>query len=655
MPQTKTAPYGSWKSPITSELIVSKSIRLGAAFGVGEAVYWSEARPLEGGRNVLVRQGADGKVTDITPPGFNLRSTVHEYGGRCVVVDDDKVYFSNFADQRIYIQVLDPSGQGVGAPRALTPESAWRYADPLVHSLTGRLICVREDHTDPQRECLNSLVSINLQDGADQVVLAQGHDFYASPRLSPDGKALAWLTWDHPNMPWDGSQLWVAEFQADGSLGPVRLVAGGQEESIFQPEWSPDGRLYFVSDRSGWWNLYRCSPAGGEVCPQAEALYPMDAEFGLPLWNFGMKSYDFVSAESIICLYTRNGESVLAILDLRTRQLEPIPTPYSEFSSPSVSHGRLLLNAGSPTRPSCIVSLDLETHTFQILRCSSDLQVEAGYLSIPQMIEFPTENGLNAFGYYYPPQNRDFAALEGELPPLLVLSHGGPTGSTSRTLSLTIQYWTSRGFAVLDVNYGGSTGYGREYRQRLNGNWGVVDVDDCCNGARFLAAQGLVDGERLAIRGGSAGGYTTLAALTFRQVFKAGASHYGIGDLETLAADTHKFESRYLDRLVGPYPGRKDLYVQRSPIHFVERIACPLILFQGLEDKVVPPSQSQAMFDAVKARGLPVAYITYAGEQHGFRKAENIKHSLDSELYFYGKVFGFELADDVQPVEIENI
>jgi len=643
-----TASYGSWKSPITSELIVSKNISLGGAFTAGDDVFWTESRPAEKGRNVLVRRTPDGYTSDVTPPGFNVRSTVHEYGGRCLVIHEGKVYFSNFADQRLYVQILGRPGGPAPEALPLTPEIAWRYADPVVDHARGRLICVREDHTQPG-EAVNCLVGISLQDGAQQKILASGYNFYSTPRLSPDGTHLAWLSWNHPNMPWDGSELWLAPILADGSLGEAQLVAGGLEESIFQPEWSPDGVLYFVSDRSGWWNLYRW------VDGKSEALCPMEAEFGGPQWSFGAATYGFASAGKMICSYEQNGETHLADLDLSTLVLAPFDLPYTDIYRPFVSGQKVYFTGGSSVQSFCVVCLDLATNQTEVLRRSSDLVINTGYLSIPELLEFPTENSLTAYGYYYAPKNQDYAPPAGELPPLLVLSHGGPTGATSAGFSLGIQYWTSRGFAILDVNYGGSTGYGRLYRQRLNGNWGVVDVDDCCNGALYLARQGKVDPQRLAIRGGSAGGYTTLCALALRQVFKAGASHFGIGDLTTFVYDTHKFESRYLDRLVGPYPERKDLYYERSAINYVDQISCPLILFQGLEDKVVPPSQSQAMFDAVKAKGLPVAYLAFEGEQHGFRKAENIQRALDAELYFYGKVFGFELAEPVEPVQIENL
>ncbi len=547
-----TAPYGSWKSPITSELIVSKNISLGGAFTAGDDVFWTESRPAEGGRNVLVRRTPDGNTSDVTPPGFNVRSTVHEYGGRCLVIHDGKVYFSNFADQRLYVQVLGEAGQTAPKALPLTPEIAWRYADPVVDARRRRLVCVREDHTQ-SGEAVNCLVGISLQDGAKQKILASGYNFYSTPRISPDGTHLAWLSWRHPNMPWDGSELWLAPFLADGGLGEARLVAGSLEELIFQPEWSPDSTLYFVSDRSGWWNLYRW------VDGISEALCPMEAEFGAPQWGFGAATYGFASAGKMICSYEQNGESHLASLDLSTLVLAPFKLLYTEIYRPFVSGQKVYFTGGSSVQSFCIVELDLATKQTEVLRRSSDLVIDIGYLSIPELLEFPTENGLTAYGYYYAPKNQDYAPPAGELAPLLVLSHGGPTGATSAGFSLGIQYWTSRGFAILDVNYGGSTGYGRLYRQRLNGNWGVVDVDDCCNGALYLAHQGKVDPQRLAIRGGSAGGYTTLCALALRKVFNAGASHYGIGDLTTFVYDTHKFEfalpgpfGRALPRAQGP-------------------------------------------------------------------------------------------------------
>jgi len=641
------ASYGAWKSPLTSDLIVSQSISLDGGMFDGDDVYWLEGRPAEAGRNVIVRYRADGTTLDVNPAPFNARTRVHEYGGGAVLVDHGVVIFSHFADQRLY-RVMPG-----GVPEALTPATPWRYADGVVDHAHHRLICVREDHTEAaltaHGEAVNTIAAIALDGSQAQHVLVSGNDFYATPRLSPDGHTLTWLTWRHPNMPWDGTELWSAEVQADGSLANATLVAGGENESIFQPTWSPDGQLYFVSDRNGWWNLYRLD--GGK----AELLIEMEAEFGAPQWTFGISTYAFESAERIICTYTQDGIDSLASLDTQRKTLTPLDTSYTDIGGVQAVPGKVLFRGASPTCAASLVLLDLATGQQMVLKRANAVEIDPGYLSIPQSIEFPTGGGLTAHAIFYPPQNQDYIAPAGEKPPLLVLSHGGPTGAASSALNLGLQYWTSRGFAVLDVNYGGSTGYGRAYRERLNGQWGIVDVDDCVNGARYLAGQGLVDPHRLAIRGGSAGGYTTLCALTFRDVFQAGASHYGVSDLEGLATDTHKFESRYLERLVGPYPQRRDLYIARSPIHHVANLNCPVIFFQGLEDKVVPPSQTETMVAALRAKGIPVAYLSFAGEQHGFRRAENIKRALDAELYFYGRIFGFALAEPVEPVEIENL
>ncbi|MBE9187774.1 S9 family peptidase [Microcoleus sp. LEGE 07076] len=641
------SPYGSWKSPITSDLIVSGTVGLGQIAIDGDDIYWVEGRPSEAGRSVIVRRTPDGKITDVTPPPFNVRTRVHEYGGAAFAVSGGVVYFSHFADQRIYCQRLD------SPPEPLTPTAKCCYADAIFDKPRNRLICVREDNSG-EGESANTIVSINFDNGEDIQILTQGNDFYASPRLSPDGSQLSWICWNHPNMPWDGTELWVAEINPDGSLEGKQLVAGGVDESIFQPEWSPDGVLYFVSDKSNWWNFYRTVNSRQEK-PEIEPLCEMAAEFGLPQWVFGMSTYAVVSENKIICTYTQQGKWYLANLDLASKQLTNIETGYTNISSVKARGETVVFLAGSPTESTAIVQLNVATSQWGILRKSSDLSIESGYLSVPEPLEFPTENGLTAFGFFYPPKNQDFAAPAGEKPPLVVKSHGGPTAATSSSMNLKIQYWTSRGFAVLDVNYGGSTGYGREYRRRLQNSWGIVDVDDCANGAKYLAEKNLVDGEKMAIAGGSAGGYTTLCALTFRDVFQAGASYYGVSDLEALATDTHKFESRYLDGLIGAYPERKDLYVERSPIHSAERLSCPIIFFQGLEDKVVPPNQAEMMVEILKAKGLPVAYVAYEGEQHGFRRAENIKRTLDGEFYFYSRVFKFELAEPVEEVPIYNL
>jgi dipeptidyl aminopeptidase/acylaminoacyl peptidase len=641
---TVTAPHGTWKSPITAELIAMGDRRLDQVSLDGDDVYWVESRPADGGRNVLMRcRGGD--MIDVLQSPYDVRTRVHEYGGGSYVVDAGVVFFANFADQRLY-RLAD-----TGEPVPITPESAakLRYADAVVDVSRGRLICVREDHTGPG-EAVNTIASVECTgDDAGGQVLVSGGDFYSTPRLNPDGTQLAWLAWNHPNMPWDGTELWLADVAADGSLVNHRRVAGGDRESIVQPEWAPDGVLHFSSDRTGWWNLYRLTD------DRIEALYPMNAEFAGPQWTFGQSSYTFVGPSSIACVLVHEGMSRLAELNTQTHELHDIRASYSAIRNVRGHSGGVTFIAGSPTEFSAVVQWDPDGGTFTTLRKSSELVMDLGYISVAQPIKFPTEDGLASRAFFYPPTNQDYTAPAGERPPLIVMSHGGPTAAVSDALSLPIQYWTGRGFAVLDVNYGGSTGYGRAYRERLTGQWGIVDVDDCVNGARYLVEQDLVDGDRMAIVGGSAGGYTTLCALTFRDVFKAGASYFGVSDAEALAKDTHKFESRYLDKLIGPYPDRRDLYVERSPIHFTDRISVPLILLQGLDDPVVPPNQSEAMFVAVRDKGLPAAYVTFEGEQHGFRKAENIQRALEAELYFYSKVFGFEVADEITKVSIENL
>jgi dipeptidyl aminopeptidase/acylaminoacyl peptidase len=626
-------------------LIVEGSVGLGQPTFDGEDIYWLEMRPKEGGRNVVVKRSAGGVNTDITPPPFNARTRVHEYGGGDYLVTNGIIYFSNFSDQRLYRQ------DGLSVPEPLTAAGEMRYADGCMDQPRGRIICVREDHTREGEEAVSSIVAVNLQSSDDHgSVLVEGNDFYSSPRLSPDGSQLAWLTWNHPNMPWDGCELWVGDFNEDGTLSSTRWVAGGAAESIFQPEWSPDGVLYFASDRSGWWNLERITAEGG-----IERVFHAKAELGMPQWVFGMSSYAFASPELIVCSHIEQGVSTLATGDTRSGKLTQIDCPFTDVQYLRASNKAAVFRAGSPTDVATITKLDLEAGQFETLRRSNDLEVYPRYFSVPRAIEFPTEGGLTAHGFFYPPQNPDYRAPENEKPPLIVKSHGGPTAAASTALSLSVQFWTSRGFAVLDVNYGGSTGYGRQYRERLNKKWGLVDVDDCVNGARYLADRGEVDGERLIITGGSAGGYTTLCALTFRNAFKAGASHFGISDTETMARDTHKYESQYLTGLLGPYPERKDIYYERSPINYPERLSCPVIFFQGLEDKVVPPDQAEKMVDAIRAKGIPVSYVAFPGEQHGFRQAKNIKRALDSELYFYSRVFRFQLAEPVEPVEIENL
>jgi len=648
VPEPKIAPYGSWSSPITSDLIVASTIGLGEILLDGKDVYWLESRPQEGGRSVVVRRAPDGGIADITPPlptrgeaVFSVRTRVHEYGGGGYLVSGGVVYFCNDRDQRLYRQ--EPGA----APVAITPDPArargLRYADGVMDAARGRMIWVREDHTTAAPEPVNTLVEIPLDPARPQRVLQSGRDFYAASRLSPDGRRLAWLEWNHPNMPWIGCELWVGEVATDGSVGGKRLVAGGDDESLFQPEWSPDGALYFVSDRAQpslggrWWNLFRVHGDALDETAPIEAVYPLAAEFGRPQWQFRMSTFAFASAGQLICSYVQNGIHRMAGVDLGTLQTSPIATQYEDISSVRASAGRVYFRGGSPAGPPAVVELDLASGREKTLKLSTTRDVEAcrGYLSVPEPVTFDTDKGLQAYGLFYAPQNTDFAAPSGELPPLIVHCHGGPTAAASPTLSWGTQYWTSRGFAILDVNYGGSTGYGREYRLRLQGNWGIVDVADCVNGARYLAQTRRADPERWAISGASAGGFTTLAALTFRNEFKTGASYYGVSDLEALAKDTHKFELRYLDGLIGPYPELKDLYVARSPLHSARLLSVPVAFFQGVEDTVVPPQQAEEMVEVLRRRRIPSLYLLFDGEQHGFRRAENIKRALDAELYFY--------------------
>jgi dipeptidyl aminopeptidase/acylaminoacyl peptidase len=642
-----SSPYGSWKSPITAASIAEGAVRLAQPEPTAEAVYWIESRPTEGGRYAIVRRTSDGETSDAIPASFNARTRVHEYGGGSYLVDGATVFFSNFDDQRVYRQ--DPSG----APRPITPEpdapGALRYADGRLTPDRRTIVCVRESHEGG--EVVNELVAFPSDGSAPPAVLASGHDFYSFPRISPEGRILAWTSWDHPRMPWDGSELWLAEFGDDGTLVEPKLIAGGPEESIFQPEWSPEGVLHFVSDRSGWWNLYRREDE------LDEPLAAIEADFGAPQWMFGLASYAFLADGRIACAYTSDGLERLGLLRPGSDAIEQVETAYVPSGLPSLRsrESRVTFVGASPTQASAVVTLDLADGTLEVLARSMEREIDPPYISVPRALEFPTDGGVSAHALFYPPANPDFTAPTVERPPLLVISHGGPTAQTETSLDPEIQFWTSRGFAVVDVNYGGSTGYGRAYRERLRGKWGEVDTIDCLNAARELARSGEADGERLAIRGGSAGGYTTLCALAFHDLFAAGASYYGVADAELLAKDTHKFESRYLDGLIGPYPEAVSLYRARSPIYAADHISCPVILFQGLEDEVVPPSQAEQMVAALERNGIPYAYLAFEGEQHGFRRAETIRRTLESELYFYSRILHFDPAEPLQPVEIHNL
>jgi dipeptidyl aminopeptidase/acylaminoacyl peptidase len=758
------APYGSWRSPITASRIAEGAVSLGWPQAVGAALYWVEMRPRESGRYVVVRRAPDGTVTDVTPASVNARTLVHEYGGGMYEAfataaaagaggaaegdasGDESVVFSAFDDQRLYRQDLEDGGGAAGrwsAPRPLTPEPpaprAFRYADGRVTPDRRRFFSVRERHLAD--EVVNDLVVLPAGDAGEPTVVASGHDFFSSPRPSPDGRLLAGLCWDHPNMPWDGTELWVAALDEEDRQTAAVRVAGGEEESVVQPLWAPDGGLLFVSDRSGWWNLYRVEPAelagalaGADAAQDAlapgashpvarptaapglgAALLPMEAEFAKPQWVFGVQNAVFLPDGRLAAFCTRDGLDRVVVLAPDGGVREP-DCELTSIASIVAVGDRLGVVGGGPTVAARVALVDPETGDVETVRSSLAWEPARAYLSMPRAIEFPTayEPGsvtgplaeeiarlgggaaglavasdrvepaaaarresaaaedagpqavstagaaapavLTAHALYYAPHNPDVEPAEGELPPLLVISHGGPTSAAESTLSLSIQFWTSRGFAVVDVNYGGSSGHGRAFRDRLKGNWGIVDTIDCINAARYLVARGDADPARLAVRGGSAGGYTTLNALTRHDVFAAGASYFGLADLEMfVAGGTHKFEERYLIGLVGPYPERADVYRERSPIHHVDDIRCPVIVLQGLEDAIVPPAQAEIIVAALRRNRLPHAYLAFEGEQHGFRKAENIVRSLEAELSFYGQVFGFAQADEIEPPEVENL
>ncbi|KAK3595972.1 hypothetical protein CHS0354_032487 [Potamilus streckersoni] len=650
--------YGTWKSPISSQLVSESSVnfqevRTDLNSANADTVYWTELRYDEGGRYVVCSQkSGEPKFQSLTPAGFNARTRVHEYGGGATMVYDGAVYFSNFADQRMYVQ-----SSTMEAPEPVTEEGTFhRFADAEFHPKTGRIYCVREDHSlvekGQDKEPQNTIVSVNPVNGS-MTVLASGADFYSSPRVSPNGKKIAWIQWCHPNMPWDSTELWVGDLNDDGSLilsGTEKQFAGGNDISVMQPSWTAKNELVYISDQTDWWNLYHVTSTGEHV-----NLLPREQEIGGPQWIFGDPGYQIDPRNNgeIVTIF---GEEI-GILNMTNGSYRKVETGFKTHSHVSVvGDGTIYCVAGSPTQFPCIIRVNSTSGKVDIIRESKSLELDKGYFSIPETISWNTTDDELAHGYFYPPQNKDYLAPTGELPPLLVKAHGGPTSATTSSLNLKIQYFTSRGFAVLDVDYRGSTGYGKKYRHRLRKNWGVCDVDDSCSGALHLADTGRVDKNRLCIDGSSAGGYTTLACLTFKSVFKAGASHYGIGDLEALAKDTHKFESRYLDTMISPYEEKYyPIYKERSPINHVDKLDCALAIFQGDEDKIVPPNQAEMMYKAVKARGLPTTYVLFKGEQHGFRKAENIQTSLDGEFYFFSKVFGFEAADiDVQ-MQIDNL
>jgi dipeptidyl aminopeptidase/acylaminoacyl peptidase len=661
-------PAGSWPSPISAEAVVAGAVGLGELRAGAYELWWSELRPEEGGRVMVVRHETGRDPVDMLPPGFSARTRVHEYGGGAWWLHNRSLFFANGDDQRLYR--IDPAAEPDTwtAPVALTPEPALaqgdRYADGVVTADGRWIICVREHHhpAESGTEPTNELVAVTALGGIggagdEPTVLVTGPDFVAAPRVSADGRWLCWLQWQHPYMPWDGTELWVAEL-ADGAcrLTAARRVAGGRTESITQPEWHPDGSLWFVSDRSDWWNLYRLD--AGAVA----AIAPLRGEIGTPAWVFGQSRYAFLPDGRVVIAYAADGTDHLAVLepgDDDTWQIEDVATGYTVLSSLQRYGNGVAIVAGSPSVEPVVAVLDLPAGgpvTMAVVRPTRDLELDPAWWSQPESLSLSSADGGLVHALYYPPTNPVVAPDGWAGPaPLLVMNHGGPTSAARPQLSLAVQFWTSRGFGVADVNYRGSTGYGRAYRQALAGGWGVVDVEDAVATASSLVASGRADPERLVIRGSSAGGFTALCAITFHDCFRAAASLYGVADLEALARDTHKFESRYLDGLVGPYPERQDLYRERSPIHHVDRLDCPLIVLQGLEDEIVPPAQAEMIVDAVRAKGLPVAYLPFEGEQHGFRQAANITRALEAERYFYARVFGFEPADPTEPVRIDNL
>lgn len=624
MPLTSKQPLacGTWPSPLSAADIASSSLRLGQTAVDGDSVYWLEGRPAEAGRSVLMSYSQQHGMQEVLPTDYNIRSRAHEYGGGAYAVEQGLICFVHDGDRQLYLYRHHEA-------IALTGEENTSYADMIFDTQRQRVICIREQYQSGGDEPVSEIIAVALDGSGIITVLQSGCDFYSNPELSADGRRLCWLQWNHPHMPWDSTELHVADLDDDGGTGHSMLIAGGENESVFQPQWHPDGSLYFVSDRSGYWNLY--SHRNG----QSRELYPVENEFGLPQWVFGMSTYAIIDDRRLLCSYCDKGIWHLAILHVTDRRLEELDLAYTDFSSIAANrHGAILL-AASPWSATEVLYLSDRLASLHVLRHSVGIELDRGDISEPQLISFSSGDNDTAHGFYYPPVNKSYCVPDHEKPPLIVKSHGGPTGAVTTGFDAKIQYWTTRGFAVLNVNYRGSTGYGRAYHEKLNGQWGIVDVEDCIAGASYLADRGLVDKSRLIITGSSAGGFTTLCALTFHDVFAAGASYYGIGDLEALVRDTHKFESRYFDTLVAPYESNESLYRQRSPLHYADRLSCPVIFLQGSEDRVVPPQQARDMVAALEKKNVPVGYIEFEGEQHGFRRAENIQQALESELEFY--------------------
>ena len=620
------ARYGTWESPVTPERLVEEVVRLGQVVVDGDSLYWVESRPAEGGRDVVVRSRPGEPPQDVIPTGWSARSRVHEYGGRCYAVNGNRLVFSNWTDQRLWLR--DGTSSTVPITAEDSEAGSHRYADPVFTSDGSSVICVRERHL-PSGEVINDLVAVPTDGSSAPRVLAEGHDFYSAPRISPDGGRLAWLTWDLPDMPWDSTVLWAGSLSRECEVGIPECVAGGPGESITQPRWSPAGVLHYVSDRTGWWNLYT---------ERGTALCPMDAEFGRPDWTFGASTYVFLDDGTLVAVWGSGGVDHAGVV--KGGRVEEMAFPFSSYASIVASGDSVVAIAASPGEASTLVKLELPPLVAEVLRRSQEPFLEPEAVSVPTPVEFPSGDGEMAHLLLYLPASAGFAGPEDERPPVVVTIHGGPTSQAVPAFDRGVQYWTSRGFAVADINYRGSSGFGRAYRDLLRDRWGIADVEDCCRAIEWLDEQGLVDGTRALIRGGSAGGFTTLAAMAFTETFAAGASLYGVADLELLARDTHKFESRYLDSLVGPWPEAVDEYRRRSPIYHVDGIDEPLILFQGSEDMVVPPEQSRLMYEALRDRGVPVEYVEFEGEQHGFRKAETVMAVARSELDFYLRVLG---------------
>jgi dipeptidyl aminopeptidase/acylaminoacyl peptidase len=627
-----SAPYGSWSSPLRADRIAAGAKRFAAPRLGDDSLFWLESRPEEGGRVALVR-AESGAVREVSGPDANVRTRVHEYGG-------GETGF--VGETLVYADVTRPGIQRLGGEPVPATRNGAHYAD-FRGSPDGRWLLAVEEEPG-SGEPANRLVAFDLVRGL-RLVVIDGFDFVSSPRFAPDGSRVAALVWNHPSLPFFGTQLVVLGWGADGPRGSARVVAGSAGESLFQPEFSPDGRLGVVSDRSGWWNLLLEQGDGfAPLCPRA-------AEFGVPQWALGMSTWAFVSAREIVCAWSESGWQQLGRLEVDSGRLSPIALPYSDFDGVGCDGRRVAFLAAGPTAGSSVCTLDLASGHVEVHARAFGEELDPALLARPEALRFPSQDGREAHAFLYRPTSPTHAAPAGERPPLIVKSHGGPTGAASPALRLGHQFWTSRGFALVDVNYGGSTGYGRPYRERLAGRWGEVDVEDCTAAARFLAREGLADATRCIATGGSAGGYTTLCLLTFGEAFAAGASHYGIGDLEALARDTHKFESRYTDWLIGPWPEAADLYRKRSPIHHAERLARPVIFFQGEEDRVVPPAQAEAMAAVLASRGVPHALLLFEGEGHGFRRAENVRAALESELCFYGEVLGFAV-DTPRPASL---